>query len=343
MPISGNRPMIVKFNDTSTGDGLTYVWDFGDGQSSNQRNPQHTYLNAGEYTVTLTVANEYGSNTITDTVTVVQNPTGMQYFEDYDLNGDGTLNILDVQGWVGQGRQDIAAEVLDFVSGNKPMPPNNPSSGNQYAPGSEGIPNTYTGPEPYYYEDYDYNNDGGLNVLDASAWANVGRPDIADKVVKIITGQIPEPPHNTSGNSNSGCFRSGTSISMGDGIKNIEDVKVGDIVKTFNIRTDSVETSTVTETFVHENNTDGLFINVAAGIIRTTTNHPFYVNGDWVEAGNLSIGDKILHVDGVEHTINSIEKLPESQTVYNFEVDGTHNYFAEGYLVHNKQQNNPTM
>jgi intein/homing endonuclease len=73
------------------------------------------------------------------------------------------------------------------------------------------------------------------------------------------------------------------------------------------------------------------------GNIKTTSVHPFYSDGNWIEAGDLTIGDKILHVDGLEHTIETIELSDESVTVYNFEVDGTHNYFAEGYLVHNKQ------
>ena len=35
------------------------------------------------------------------------------------------------------------------------------------------------------------------------------------------------------------------------------------------------------------------------GNIKTTSVHPFYSDGNWVEAGDLSIGDKILHVDGL--------------------------------------------
>ncbi len=77
------------------------------------------------------------------------------------------------------------------------------------------------------------------------------------------------------------------------------------------------------------------------GIIKTTSVHPFYSDGNWIEAGDLSIGDKILHVDGLEHTIETIKLSDEPVTVYNFEVDGTHNYFAEGYLVHNKGPMDP--
>ena len=129
------------------------------------------------------------------------------------------------------------------------------------------------------------------------------------------------------------CFQAGTSITTTDGIKSIEDIKVGDKVKSYDIKNKNITDSEVYETFEHKDISDGLLLN---GIIKTTTNHPFYSNGEWVEAGNLKIGDKILHVDGEEHIVNSIEPLNYSTTVYNFEVKDTHNYFAEGYLVHNK-------
>ena len=98
------------------------------------------------------------------------------------------------------------------------------------------------------------------------------------------------------------------------------------------LNNDTEVDSEVTETFIHKDHDGYLVLN---GNIKTTSNHPFYSDGNWIEAGNLSVGDKILHVDGLEHTIETIELSDESATVYNFEVEGTHNYFAEGYLVHN--------
>ena len=129
-----------------------------------------------------------------------------------------------------------------------------------------------------------------------------------------------------------GCFVGGTQIQMHEGVKSIEDVEIGDIVKSFDVGTSSVIDSKVTKTYVH---TDRYYM-ILNGTIKTTSIHPFYTDGKWVEAGDLSVGHKILHVDGLEHTIETIELSDESVTVYNLEVDGTHNYFAEGYLVHNK-------
>jgi len=131
-----------------------------------------------------------------------------------------------------------------------------------------------------------------------------------------------------------GCFVAGTSIQTVNGIVPIEDVKEDDIVKSFDFKSNAIKDSKVTEIFTHKNH-KYIIIN---GVIKTTSNHPFYSRGHWKAAGDLSIGDKILHVDGVEHTVDTIEPGDEPTTVYNLEVDGTHNYFAEGYLVHNKKK-----
>ena len=63
-PTSGFAPLTVQFNELSTGfvNPVTYFWDFGDGSTSTERNPAHTYTaNTSEnYTVTLNVTGNYG-------------------------------------------------------------------------------------------------------------------------------------------------------------------------------------------------------------------------------------------------------------------------------------------
>ena len=54
-PASGTVPLTVQFTDTSTGDIDSWSWDFGDGESSTEENPDHTYQEPGDYTVTLIV------------------------------------------------------------------------------------------------------------------------------------------------------------------------------------------------------------------------------------------------------------------------------------------------
>jgi glucose/arabinose dehydrogenase len=59
-PTTGTAPLTVNFSSTGTTDPdnnpLTYSWDFGDGGSSSQPNPVHTYQNVGLYTARLTVS-----------------------------------------------------------------------------------------------------------------------------------------------------------------------------------------------------------------------------------------------------------------------------------------------
>lgn len=50
----------VTFNNTSSGPGLKYTWDFGDGTSSNAQNPVHLYGNEGSYSVALSIKDIYG-------------------------------------------------------------------------------------------------------------------------------------------------------------------------------------------------------------------------------------------------------------------------------------------
>ncbi|HUT38631.1 MAG TPA: PKD domain-containing protein [Methanoregula sp.] len=59
-------PAVVTFRDHSTGTTpMTYAWEFGDGATSTEQNPKHTYMRKGLYTVRLTVTNFYGSSTET--------------------------------------------------------------------------------------------------------------------------------------------------------------------------------------------------------------------------------------------------------------------------------------
>jgi len=62
----GTAPFTVSFSDNSRGaPPLSYHWDFGDNSTSDRQHPYHTYKVNGEYTVSLTVSNRYGSDTKT--------------------------------------------------------------------------------------------------------------------------------------------------------------------------------------------------------------------------------------------------------------------------------------
>jgi len=61
----------VSFSDTSTASPTSWSWSFGDGGSSAQQNPTHTFAEAGSFQVRLTAANDHGSDHVTRTITVV--------------------------------------------------------------------------------------------------------------------------------------------------------------------------------------------------------------------------------------------------------------------------------
>lgn len=67
-PSYGNPPFAVNFTNTSNG-ALSYVWSFGDGNTSNIQNPTNTYKDTGTFKITLTIKNNLGCiNAVSKTV-----------------------------------------------------------------------------------------------------------------------------------------------------------------------------------------------------------------------------------------------------------------------------------
>jgi PKD repeat protein len=60
--IAGGSPLTVTFKNNSFEGVQSYFWEFGDGQTSTEKNPVHIYQNQGVYSVTLTVTGPAGSS-----------------------------------------------------------------------------------------------------------------------------------------------------------------------------------------------------------------------------------------------------------------------------------------
>jgi PKD repeat protein len=109
-------PLVASFTDQSTGAIDTQSWDFGDGESSTEQNPNHTYATHGDYVVALTATAPGGSDTETQTVpikppapvasfsvdppsgtvpltvTLADTSTGLIDTTAWDLDADGNFN-----------------------------------------------------------------------------------------------------------------------------------------------------------------------------------------------------------------------------------------------------------
>ncbi len=135
------------------------------------------------------------------------------------------------------------------------------------------------------------------------------------------------------GGDDGGCFLAGTKILMSDKTeKNIEDIKINDLVLSYDTLSKKNKASKVVQTFVHDS-AGYLLINDE---LKVTANHPVFINNVWEEIGLAKVGDKLQNNDKENVEINSIKEINESNKVYNLEVDETHNYYAQEFLVHNK-------
>lgn len=72
--------------------------------------------------------------------------------------------------------------------------------------------------------------------------------------------------------------------------------------------------------------------------VRGTKEHPFWVLGKgWTPLALLQTGDKLRLINGGDATVKAVNTSGQKENVFNFEVDGAHNYYigVEGVLVHN--------
>jgi PKD repeat protein len=65
-PPRGEAPLPVLFEDRSSGDITGWHWDFGDGSTSRDRNPAHTYSASGEFIVRLKVTGPGGESPLVE-------------------------------------------------------------------------------------------------------------------------------------------------------------------------------------------------------------------------------------------------------------------------------------
>jgi hypothetical protein len=140
------------------------------------------------------------------------------------------------------------------------------------------------------------------------------------------------------------CLAGDTPVTMADGSsKPISDVVTGDRVLSYQPEMGVFLAGDVTQTFRHPDAEGTVLVN---GSLRATPNHPFFVAGVWKRADELVVGDVLTQLDAGSGgsvrmmaepvRVERLEMVSGRLTTYNLEVAGAHDYFAAGYLVHNK-------
>lgn len=105
---SGFAPLTVKFTDDSKM-ANSWAWDFGDGGTSTEKNPTHTFAAVGKYTVKLTATNEIGTNEKVETEYINVTPLAI-------LTGGGLLKNGNMET-----KGDWTEDFLNTGAGNNPV------------------------------------------------------------------------------------------------------------------------------------------------------------------------------------------------------------------------------
>jgi len=96
--------MTAEFTDLSWYEPAIWAWDFGDGSTSTERYPTHTYQTTGQHQVCLTVSNQYGTDTYCRMVLPGASGTSEKHLEHIALFPNPSTDQLKISlpdGWYG--------------------------------------------------------------------------------------------------------------------------------------------------------------------------------------------------------------------------------------------------
>ncbi len=112
---AGCSPLVVKFNDNSTGGPTSWFWDLGKNTSTDQ-NPSAIYIDPGTYSIKLIIKNSTGADSIikTDYITVYEKP--LIFFDANITRGCAPLDVVFTDTSLAQSG-DIAQRIWDFGDG----------------------------------------------------------------------------------------------------------------------------------------------------------------------------------------------------------------------------------
>ncbi|GAI18242.1 unnamed protein product, partial [marine sediment metagenome] len=106
----------IVFTNTSTGTGLTFLWNFGDSNIDNTTNPSHSYSDSGTYTVALTATDINGcDSTLSQVINIIPFPTTDFYVDTFVTNCPPVIiNFTDMSTAI---NDSIVSWIWDFGDG----------------------------------------------------------------------------------------------------------------------------------------------------------------------------------------------------------------------------------
>ena len=129
------------------------------------------------------------------------------------------------------------------------------------------------------------------------------------------------------------CFVAGTPVLTVNGLRPIEKIAIGDLVWSRDENTGEMGLREVTHLFITSEQ-ETLEVELkseeeSSETIGATLGHPFWVIGEgWVEARRLRVGDRVSTGGNGWLQVQSVRGHARRETVYNFEVAGSHSYFV---------------
>ncbi|MEU6646352.1 ThuA domain-containing protein [Saccharomonospora sp. NPDC046836] len=171
-PQAGQLPLEVRFSSEGShdpeGTAVTYAWDFGDGNTSTEANPVHTYTTKGQFNVQLTVTDETGKAGVTNlTVTAgntapvvdVELPAHGGFF-DFGDQVPFRVNVTDVEDPEIDCSRAVVQPALGHDSHGHPLDPINACEGTIETIIDDG----HAGANVYYSVDASYTDNGADGV-----------------------------------------------------------------------------------------------------------------------------------------------------------------------------------
>ncbi|MDI1257339.1 MAG: PKD domain-containing protein [Flavobacterium sp.] len=327
LTVTANNPVILNGAASSDpdGNGLTYLWSFAPGQqviqgasivSPNAVTTEVTGLSTNA-TFRLTVSDiNYASDYDDVLVTVSQLQTTPAHITGLTI----TPTSLSAQ----TSQVTITAATL------------NPSGvGNlkyEFDMNGSKVP-SFVNSKTYYRSQLSTNNTVKVRLIAA---------DGNNFATNIVPLSFYLPSTNTGGGGG-GSFMAGTPVRMADGtLSDIETIQAGDSLK------GSKGSVTVTNVITYESEARKYRLNNSDYFVTET--HPIMTTEGWksfnpektreivpsIEVNLLRQGDVLVKENGELVVLDNEDFITVTCQVYNFAVDGTHDFYANGYLVHNK-------